>query len=62
MLVAYRTSSAFQHISASVALVMEAGASSGGYEHAYASQAVYSKDIASMSREERQKIIQDYQV
>lgn len=43
-------------------IIMDAGASGGGYEHAYASQAVYSKDIAAMSREERQKIIQDYQV
>ena len=33
-----------------------------GYEWAYASQAVRSKEIAALTREERQKIIQDYQV
>lgn len=33
-----------------------------GYEQAYASTAVHTKHIAAMTREERRKIIEDYQV
>ncbi|KAK9895147.1 hypothetical protein P389DRAFT_197215 [Cystobasidium minutum MCA 4210] len=39
----------------------DGGGAGSGYEWGYASQAVYSKHIAAMTREERQKIIQDYQ-
>lgn len=41
---------------------MDSSAGGSGYEHAYVCPAVRPQHIAALSREERQKIIADYQV
>lgn len=41
---------------------MDGAGEGAGWEQAYASKAVHPQHIAALSREERRKIIEDYQV